>query len=615
VRLSLRRNCALVADHEIYPLALAVGLATFSPRWVPWGLGLIALLWLVRWVGRGKPTVRTPLDWPAIALLLMVPVTFYATTDRQATFAHVSRLLAGLALTYGLANWARRGTNIALLALALSGLGLGMALFGLISVDWRAGGPIPLVPRQIYARLPTLVQDTVHHNVMAGALLMLLPFPLSMLLTGRHVLPSVAPTVPRSAATLLDAHWLRTASYAAATLSMSGVLILTQSRGGWVAGGVAVFVVLVRHRRPFLWLIPVTLVALGGLTWRGEPPNLLSAVNTGGALSGWEGRVELWSRALCMIQDFPFTGIGAGTFNAVADSLYPLFLAGPDVKIPHAHNLLLQVGVDLGIPGLVAFLSIALLAVWSAADSARFYRRAGQEALAALAWAGLASLVGMLVHGLVDATTWVGGRACFAPWAVIGTVVALENRPKLAPHDSGWKGMAHPAGQMVTFWRIGGLVLLLGATGLGCLYLLFGGRQVAEQPSIRLPLYPVAEDADVRTQDPPSASWAGPLEVATFTTTDSITQVIRFYSDALAVAGWQAYIETSGSMEWGGIYTSEGGYSICMLNVYHIERDVWTSIVCGDRTAPLDLPHLPPLPTPIATPDSAGRRVFRRERT
>ena len=48
-----------------------------------------------------------------------------------------------------------------------------------------------------------------------------------------------------------------------------------------------------------------------------------------------------------MIQDFPFSGIGAGTFESVANVLYPFFLAGPDAKIPHAHNLLLQVAVIL----------------------------------------------------------------------------------------------------------------------------------------------------------------------------------------------------------------------------------------------------------------------------
>ena len=82
--------------------------------------------------------------------------------------------------------------------------------------------------------------------------------------------------------------------------------------------------------------------------------------------------------------------------------------------------------MDLGLPGLVAFLAILLLAFWSALDSARFYRQAGDGALAAVAWAGMVGLVAMLVHGMVDATTWIIGRGAFIPWAVIGTLVALK---------------------------------------------------------------------------------------------------------------------------------------------------------------------------------------------
>ena len=71
-------------------------------------------------------------------------------------------------------------------------------------------------------------------------------------------------------------------------------------------------------------------------------------MNTLGSL---EGRIEVWSRAISMIQDFLFTGIGRGSFGPLADTLYPFFLAAPGTG-PHAHNLFLQVAVDLGILGL-----------------------------------------------------------------------------------------------------------------------------------------------------------------------------------------------------------------------------------------------------------------------
>lgn len=56
---------------------------------------------------------------------------------------------------------------------------------------------------------------------------------------------------------------------------------------------------------------------------------------------GLEARVEIWSRAVYAIQDFPFTGCGLGTFRRIVPILYPLFLISSDADIGHAHNLFL----------------------------------------------------------------------------------------------------------------------------------------------------------------------------------------------------------------------------------------------------------------------------------
>src|SRR5438477_7439531 len=65
-------------------------------------------------------------------------------------------------------------------------------------------------------------------------------------------------------------------------------------------------------------------------------------------------RVEIWSRALQVIHDFPLTGIGMGAFRTAVPALYPYVISDPE-KVHHAHNLYLQIGADLGLPGLAAF--------------------------------------------------------------------------------------------------------------------------------------------------------------------------------------------------------------------------------------------------------------------
>lgn len=404
-----------IADHEVWPLVAGVAVAALAPRWAGWGLGLLAALWGVRWAARGQPSVRTPIDGPAFLMMAMAAASIWVSTDRAVTLVALGRLVAGLALTYGLANWAGGDrARLALLGPGFGGLGLGLALFALVSVTWPARAKLPGLAGGLYAPLPPLlVGDTVNPNMMAGALVMALPYSLAPLLVPRGTQPG----------------WICRAWCAAAALGAAVVLLLTKSRGAWIATGAALYVLLVWRWRRAWWVGPIALLALGVLVWWVGPGAVVDPFAGGGALSGWESRAEIWRQAVYLIQDHPYTGAGANTFGAVADALYPSFLRGPDAGVPHAHNLLLQVAVDLGILGLVAFLAITILAFWAAIKGGRRYRRAGDAALAALAWACVASLVGMLVHGQVDATTWIVGRGAFVPWATIGIALALARRP------------------------------------------------------------------------------------------------------------------------------------------------------------------------------------------
>ncbi|HEB77806.1 MAG TPA: hypothetical protein ENI90_04675, partial [Methylothermaceae bacterium] len=70
----------------------------------------------------------------------------------------------------------------------------------------------------------------------------------------------------------------------------------------------------------------------------------------------------MWTNALYALSDFVFTGIGIGTFRQVMPLLYPFVSITPDSpSFTHAHNLYLQIGLDLGLPGLIAWLALILV--------------------------------------------------------------------------------------------------------------------------------------------------------------------------------------------------------------------------------------------------------------
>jgi putative inorganic carbon (HCO3(-)) transporter len=179
--------------------------------------------------------------------------------------------------------------------------------------------------------------------------------------------------------------------------------------------------------------------------WRVGVERIAALFSAGSAIGGLSGRPEVWSRALYMIQDFPFTGVGMGTFKPVANLLYPFFTLGPDADVPHAHNLALQVAVDLGLPGLIAWLALVGLVFAGAWQVYRRGRASGDGWLTGLGAGLLASQVALAVHGLTDAVTW-GTRPAVLVWAVWGLAMAAWNLRERADSDPAMQFVARSEG-------------------------------------------------------------------------------------------------------------------------------------------------------------------------
>jgi putative inorganic carbon (HCO3(-)) transporter len=127
-----------------------------------------------------------------------------------------------------------------------------------------------------------------------------------------------------------------------------------------------------------------------------------------------------------MIQDFPFTGIGMGAFGDLADAAYPFFQFLPG-SLSHAHNLFLQIAVDLGIPGLVAWLATLILVCAAAWRVYRVGSIKRDRWTAGLGAGLLCSQVALIIHGLTDAITWGMVRPAPLTWVVWGLAVASWN--------------------------------------------------------------------------------------------------------------------------------------------------------------------------------------------
>jgi putative inorganic carbon (HCO3(-)) transporter len=125
-----------------------------------------------------------------------------------------------------------------------------------------------------------------------------------------------------------------------------------------------------------------------------------------------------------MIQDFPVTGVGMGTYKDLAVMYYPFSSVSVD-RITHAHNLYLQIALDLGLPGLVAWLSVMLGVILVSVKLYRAGIKSGQRWWAALGAGYLGSMLALMIGGLFDAVTWGGVRPAPIVWMLWGCVIAF----------------------------------------------------------------------------------------------------------------------------------------------------------------------------------------------
>jgi putative inorganic carbon (HCO3(-)) transporter len=112
-------------------------------------------------------------------------------------------------------------------------------------------------------------------------------------------------------------------------------------------------------------------------------------------------------------------------YSLTANNLYPLFTIPPDkvLRLTHAHNVFLQVAVDVGIPGLVAYLGI-LISFGAAWRRSHFQLRHGP--MRAISAGLLSSMVAYHIYGLFDCLT-LGAKPGAVLWAMWGLAAALVN--------------------------------------------------------------------------------------------------------------------------------------------------------------------------------------------
>lgn len=224
-------------------------------------------------------------------------------------------------------------------------------------------------------------------------------------------------------------------------LLLVAALVFTWSRGAWVALFMALLLfVLLAVKKPFRWFFGLGLLLPNLLLF--APDSLARRISSifsvfnGSIDSSVYYRFKIWRSSLLLFFDNIWGGIGVSPEN-FQKSYLPYAVSGAEIA-EHSHNLFLQIGIEMGVFALAAFvllLIFALRKVLSPPSADPLDTRYPMIGIGALC-----SLFAMLVFGIFDYVLY-DFRIFFLFFATLGLIRA-SGRLARGPSREAMRGPA-----------------------------------------------------------------------------------------------------------------------------------------------------------------------------
>ncbi len=405
---ALKTLAVWVLRFEPYLLALTVFLFWMTPERLEFLLLFLPPL-IARVIVHRRLWTPTPLDALLLALIALVLINYKVAPFTRSLWIG-SRALMAVPLALAVIEFARRRRSTDRLIIVTLLLSLLVGVLALGSSQWADKS---LLLKPITSVLPRITNfpgavKGFNVNEIAGAIAWLMPFAAGIaIFDWRENRPGARRNLATAA---FFALWL--------------ALFLGQSRMA-IAGLIFAMAILI------VWLIPrgrwqglawVSLIAFAVL----EVVLFIGIFSPDTNLeqrdeNSWRSRVLIWQSAADMIIDYPLTGVGMNKYRLRdVRKLYPVERY-EDRVLPHAHNELLQIGADMGVPGMLLYIGLHGVGLWMLVRLWRVSPQRSEARMMAVTLAGC--FIAHAVFGLADAIT-LWDRFIFVFWWLVGMVGA-----------------------------------------------------------------------------------------------------------------------------------------------------------------------------------------------
>jgi putative inorganic carbon (HCO3(-)) transporter len=409
-------TAALVVSVVAFPIGLH---HVFGPLKVAQAIALLAIggLAVNRLLqGRAPLPIRGPLRW-AIALVVVGLVSLGTAIDTTAAYRQIIDVAVGAALAAAVVTVIRDRTQLLMMCRAL-----------------LLGGVVITAPTLLSARH---LQAHFGGSVVTGRPIGIFSqpnelgtFSMLVLLVALGVLLSRPGRGDRVLAIV-------------ALVSTTGAMLVSLSRGSWIGATVGAFVLVVavpRARRPLGISAAVVVIGaalLGAFAPDAPQVHVVSTriVSLGhGEQNPYDDRPRIWREALREISARPLLGYGPDSFpEASTRSLSQ----AATVQADHAHDVLLTVAAETGLPGAAMLVGLTVAAGTTVLGGLALARRRRWAVDEALLGGFTAALAGLMGQGLVD-FTFRNIVVAEASWVVLalalaGAAIVRRSEPPATP--------------------------------------------------------------------------------------------------------------------------------------------------------------------------------------
>lgn len=380
-----------------------------------WILAIVPLLMTARRIVNKKFFERTIIDIPLLLLLAMVFITTVWNANPLHGLPKIAGLVLGIGLFYAITAVLKTEKLIKIGAILFLCGGVLFSLLGVLGMFTFRVKHLTLLMKlkewlpRINFNLPG-AEEGFHPNAVGGTLILIIP--LFLVLLAAYLWKKMG-----EKAHIANGNRLMQLFLLVGLAITSGVLLLTQSRGAWLGlllACVIVFFLFLLKKKVFLMVFLVGILLFAFVI----APSLLENDQVKLTTRQAEGtlffRIQLWNVVMPMIYENQLSGIGLNEFR---------YQYEVKRELSHPHNKLLLLAVELGLPGLIAYL--ALLGCMGIAV-VRIWKKPGNG------WLSLAVLglgCGQLAHFIFEMTDAVplGAKVNIFFWLSLALVIAIYN--------------------------------------------------------------------------------------------------------------------------------------------------------------------------------------------